>query len=676
MASLPLAKLLWRLVGGADDSWTEVSGIATFSPPDGADIEVKTVAPSKSATIRADTTITGGSISNVEAPFGTAISVNAAAAFTGTNIVYSLSSAPSFLSINPTTGLITGTAPDVGSVTSVIVHAQNSKYSADASFSVKISDPLDAYSVKFDFKNNRYFVGAVEKTFSDLFTTARNSIGTYFDIDGNIQTAAANTPRFTYDPITHEPRGLLIEGQRRNEFLNSDVGATQSFTTVAGTYTLSFYGTGTITLSGAATGVLVGTAAFPVRSTLTFTSTAASLTMTVTGSCSFVQLEAGTEASSYIPNTSTRTTRLTDNISNSASNTVPLSSWYNAVGGTFTAKYIPRTKSNIQRNILALSDGTVNNRILLNTFTTPNVIGGGVRVVSGGVSQYLSVDIGTETLNTLNAEAFSFGVNNFQVCTNGALAEPYTAASALPVSPTILQLGVSVAGNSEALNGVLSEISFYPVILSKPSMIRATSDKEIMTGFGDSITAGYNATTIANRWVNLVAAAKGYAPINAGISSTTLQNTAYTTTGLPGINNGRDRYQAYLTGVNKGKHVYILYGVNDIRLGNTTQPSLTPALYQNDLGEIVDGLLAAGYLASDIVIGSPPFFINGDEPVRHAAIANAARQVAVDKHVKFADVYNYMLNNGGTSLVSGDDLHPNDAGMAAIATAMIAADYV
>jgi hypothetical protein len=59
--------------------------------------------------------------------------------------------------------------------------------------------------------------------------------------------------------------------------------ATQSVTVVAASHILSFTGTGTVTLSGASTdGPLVGTGATD-RVSLTFTPTAGSLTLTVTG---------------------------------------------------------------------------------------------------------------------------------------------------------------------------------------------------------------------------------------------------------------------------------------------------------------------------------------------------------------------------------------------------------
>lgn len=79
---------------------------------------------------------------------------------------------------------------------------------------------------------------------------------------------------------------------------------TQSVTVSAVAHTLHFTGTGTVTLSGASTaGPLVGTGTGEDnRVSLTFTPSAGSLTLTVSGTVSNAQLEVGSVRSSYIPN--------------------------------------------------------------------------------------------------------------------------------------------------------------------------------------------------------------------------------------------------------------------------------------------------------------------------------------------------------------------------------------
>ncbi|HHP5355851.1 TPA: hypothetical protein ACSCXL_000294 [Aeromonas veronii] len=133
---------------------------------------------------------------------------------------------------------------------------------------------------------------------------SRNSTATYIGKDGLLKTAAANEPRF-------EKEGLLIEGQSTNLIPTSAALTTQTLSVQAGTHTLSFYGTGSVSLSGAATGAITGTGAGN-RVALTFTATAGNITLTITGVCNNGQLEALPFASSYIPTNGAAVTRAAD----------------------------------------------------------------------------------------------------------------------------------------------------------------------------------------------------------------------------------------------------------------------------------------------------------------------------------------------------------------------------
>lgn len=86
---------------------------------------------------------------------------------------------------------------------------------------------------------------------------------------------------------------------RKNKLLATTTLATQSVTLTASPHTLSFKGTGTVTLTGASTaGPLVGTGAGN-RVSLTFTPTAGSVTFTVSGSVTEAQLEDGSALTTY-----------------------------------------------------------------------------------------------------------------------------------------------------------------------------------------------------------------------------------------------------------------------------------------------------------------------------------------------------------------------------------------
>jgi hypothetical protein len=79
-----------------------------------------------------------------------------------------------------------------------------------------------------DFINDTYsLLGNTYNTLSALIAATggsfdRNSIGTYFDSNGVLQTASIHEPRFGHDPVTHQPKGLMIEDQRTNNLINSN----------------------------------------------------------------------------------------------------------------------------------------------------------------------------------------------------------------------------------------------------------------------------------------------------------------------------------------------------------------------------------------------------------------------------------------------------------------------
>ena len=170
-------------------------------------------------------------------------------------------------------------------------------------------------------------------------TFTRATSATTFDSTGSIISVASGIPRSYYDPTTLQYRGYLSEPSRTNLVLNSLINgtdfSTQSVAVTAVAHTLSFYGTGTITLSGASTaGPLVGTGVYPQRVTLTFTPTVGTLTLTVSGSCKYVQLETSNYATSFIPTASTSVVRNADVL------TYPFASNTSATNGTAYAEFM------------------------------------------------------------------------------------------------------------------------------------------------------------------------------------------------------------------------------------------------------------------------------------------------------------------------------------------------
>ena len=165
-------------------------------------------------------------------------------------------------------------------------------------------------------------------------TASGGANGTRVNSSGVI--VSATTPRFDYDPVTLAIKGLLVEEARTNLFLNSKIDgsnlSTQGVSVTAQAYTISFYGTGSITLSGAATATINGAGAYPSRVTSTFTPSAGTLTCTVAGTVQYAQIEVGSFATSFIPTAGATVTRTADSLTMTGTN---FSSWYSATAGTF-----------------------------------------------------------------------------------------------------------------------------------------------------------------------------------------------------------------------------------------------------------------------------------------------------------------------------------------------------
>lgn len=141
----------------------------------------------------------------------------------------------------------------------------------------------------------------------DLSVT-RNTSATRVNESGVIVDVPANVARIDYST---GQSAILVEPQRTNLVFPSNIATTQVRAVTAQAYTISFYGTGSVVLSGAFVGTLNGTGANN-RVSLTFTPTAGNLTLTVSGSVTNWQLEAGSNATSLIKTISGSVTRNAD----------------------------------------------------------------------------------------------------------------------------------------------------------------------------------------------------------------------------------------------------------------------------------------------------------------------------------------------------------------------------
>lgn len=199
----------------------------------------------------------------------------------------------------------------------------------------------------------------------------RASPATCFDSSGALQVKTNDVPRFYYDPVTLAARGVPIEEIRTNIFLNSGTPVTQTVAVSNGTiYTVSFYGTGSMALTGAVSHTITGTSAAG-RVEYTFTAGSTSLVATLSGIVNYPQVEPGGSASSYIPTTSSAATRREDIFQ-------------------------------LKRSALATVRGTIGTVIIQGAFFRPS---GQVQLLSGGSIQGMTISTDGVTWQYYNGAA-------------------------------------------------------------------------------------------------------------------------------------------------------------------------------------------------------------------------------------------------------------------------------
>ena len=297
-----------------------------------------------------------------------------------------------------------------------------------------------------------------------VFTRA--SVGTYFDVAGAIQTATTNTPRWTYDPVTHALQGMLMETARTNLLLNSAALGTQSATVTAAATTLSFYGTGSIAYSGVATGTLVGVGAFPQRASVTFTPTAGSLTLTVTGSVLNAQLETGGFASSWIPTVGATVARAVEHCT-----LTDAVLFGGTTDRTIAVRGYARQAAVINGYWASLNDGGNTNFMTLITVAASSNIRPQVQVAS-----VIKVNAGDMTLG-VPPTLFKAAVANGAIwngAVNGVLM-PTTGGVSQQLGPlTVLRIGEGQLGTGQP-EGWIQRLLYWPRALSQAELVSVTT---------------------------------------------------------------------------------------------------------------------------------------------------------------------------------------------------------
>lgn len=259
------------------------------------------------------------------------------------------------------------------------------------------------------YKTSKIYALKPEDGSGDL-AIERNTTATRINQYGVRETVPAKIVRIDY---SNGKPCFLIEPQRTNLVYPSATATTQVRAVTAVIHTLSFYGTGTVTLSGAFSGSLVGTGANN-RVSLTFTPTAGNLTLTVTGTVIDWQLEAGSNATSYIPTVTGSVTRNNDNPYK-----INIPDLIGQTEGSIYVEFDRTTETSGIKHLLTIyGNGIVTNSLFLTTSNNNNIsISCAIRVNS--VVYFINSFAVKEGLNKLmvtytNSE-FTLFLNGFKI---------------------------------------------------------------------------------------------------------------------------------------------------------------------------------------------------------------------------------------------------------------------
>jgi len=180
--------------------------------------------------------------------------------------------------------------------------------------------------------------------------------------------------------------------------------------------------------------------------------------------------------------------------------------------------------------------------------------------------------------------------------------------------------------------------------------------------FGDSITLGLGATVQQNRWTSKLSTLKGWAEDNMGVSGESLSQGAE-------ISPYGSLFARYKTAITKkptdAKYIFFSYGGADC---SNTFSDYTPALFSTQLQTIITYANSQGWANSNIVVLCGYFENDASWPVlgmmpRYNSFITAAQTVAQNN----AGVYFVNPFNTYNATEMSDNVHPNDAGYAAIA---------
>jgi len=305
-----------------------------------------------------------------------------------------------------------------------------------------------------------YNVAPIDEPYED-FDFARTSTATRINSSGLVSNVATGVPRISYDS-NGDNGHILLEPTTTNLYLNTDTLSTQNVSTSASDYSVSFYGTGTITFSGSYSGSLVGTGVND-RVSLTFTATSGTLTSTVSGSVTNAQIENLGYSTSYMPSLSTQGVRATETATGAGSTDL-----INSTEGVLYAEIAALDNDGTNR-ILGISDGTASNRVNILFGTNNNRIR--AMVVSDGAIQFDEEYITTSSLN-YHKLALKYKANDFALWIDGT--EEFTESSgSVPIG--LNDLSFDMGNGSFNFYGKCKALAVFNEALSYSELTQITT---------------------------------------------------------------------------------------------------------------------------------------------------------------------------------------------------------
>ena len=335
-------------------------------------------------------------------------------------------------------------------------------FSSDVSSHEFIASTTTVSFRRFDSTTNGYIdnVSIKEITEAD-FDFTRGTAATRVNEQGLVADVTdTNLPRIDY---TGGTGSLLLEPQSTNLFLNSATLSTQGVTTSAASHTVSFYGTGSITLSGTHSATLNGTGANN-RVSLTFTPSSGTLTCTVSGSVTNAQIEALSFPTSYIPTSGSTSTRNADAAINAGS-----SDLINSTEGVLYAE-IAALSDDATSRVISLSDGTSNERVLISMHTVSNQIR--VFIKSGG-SFSATITTTLTDIKDFNKIAYKYKSGETKLYINGSLIGTSTNAFSI-TGLDVLQFANGTPGTNQ-LFGNVKCVAVYKEALTDAQLTALTT---------------------------------------------------------------------------------------------------------------------------------------------------------------------------------------------------------